>query len=138
MRMVHTAKAPQGRYRPCKDCPWRTDAPVGVWPRERFLSLAATCRGDHFSAFACHGSDRLVCAGWAAVEGEESPGFRFQVILGYDPRRLTTGGIPLYDSFDAMLAANGITQAPDGRLRPEERELDAQALVERVFFRGRR
>lgn len=133
---------------PCADCPWRKDAPLGVWPRERWLTLARTCRGDGQLIFACHKSPQdapRVCLGWAAVEGDGAVGVRHALRL----RKLDLAavyarpeGIPLYESFDAMLAANGVLDAPDGRVSdlsacPDEAEM--QALLAQVgLVRGAR
>lgn len=107
------------RHRPCGDCPWRKDAPRGVWSKERWRSLAATCRGDGMAIFACHNTppeNPAICAGWAAVEGDGAPGVRLALFLGlFDPTVLSTRGLTLFDSFDEMLSANGITDAPSGR-----------------------
>lgn len=62
------------KHRPCKDCPWRRDAPPEYWDPEHFVRIAETCRNDGWHIMLCHKSSPtqepgVVCAGWAAVEG---------------------------------------------------------------------
>ena len=70
----------------------------------------------------CHKSKpnegvKIVCAGWAAVEGFNAIGLRIAAMQGkYDPDKLDVRGIDLYDSFDEMLKANRIENASSGRV----------------------
>ena len=104
------------KHRPCKDCPWRRDAPTFHWHPRHFLSISKTCRGAGLQQMACHkstGDEPFLCAGWAAVEGMNAIGLRIAALTGkFDPSALDVSGLELYSSFDEMLAANGI-EVPD-------------------------
>ena len=105
-------------HRPCSECPWRRDSPVGQFPACRYEALRDTSGGPGVEAplgsplFACHktpdGQERA-CAGWLAVAGVDHLGVRLAVVMGRLPgEALVPGeGWPdLYDSFEEMAAAN--------------------------------
>ena len=110
-------------HRPCKNCPWRRDATPEYWDPQHHRQIARNCRGDGISIMLCHNSKlperKIICAGWAAVEGFNAIGLRIAAIQGtYDPDKLNVRGLDLYASFDEMLAANFINDAPTGRVDP--------------------
>lgn len=103
--------------RPCNDCPWRLDAPRGVWPADRFQALFRSAQDDGLAAFACHHStaERPVdCQGWVRVVGDSSIGVRLAIAKG----RVTVAelldrtGPKLFRSFAAMLRANKVPLPP--------------------------
>lgn len=110
--------------RPCGECPWRTDQPVGRFPPERYAALRNTVAGPEGSApldapvFACHKSEQgrdLACAGWLAVEGHDHVGMRLAVALGRVSAEALSPGESwpqLYDTFDDMARANGECPIP--------------------------
>lgn len=52
------------RKQPCKNCPYRTDAPMALWSIEEFklvLDKEADMMG---TVFQCHKQDGCVCVGW--------------------------------------------------------------------------
>jgi hypothetical protein len=59
--------------RPCDSCPYRRDAPSGVWAHEEYEKLRrydAPTPQQSAGLFQCHQSDanspgRRICAGWA-------------------------------------------------------------------------
>lgn len=104
--------------RPCAECPWRTDVPVGKFASCRYAALRDTSGapgrevGLDAPMFACHvsqeGKDRA-CAGWLAVAGVEHIGIRLAVAMGRlpaDTLEPKPGWPDLYESYDAMAEAN--------------------------------
>jgi hypothetical protein len=124
------------KHRPCGNCPWRKDAPVGTWTAERFQTLAQGCQHNGWDVFACHKSAEdapFVCAGFAAVIGFDSIGLRLAAAAGrYNPDGLDTSGLELYPDFDAMLRANGVEPLPD------DREAKRQSMIDALMARRRR
>jgi len=53
---------------PCKDCPFRKDAPEGWLGEERIINILAA------SSFTCHKTSRtrLQCAGHMIIKGDEN------------------------------------------------------------------
>lgn len=110
--------------RPCGECPWRVDQPVGRFAPERYRALAGTVAGPDGSAplgapmFACHKSvagREIPCAGWLAVEGHGHVGVRLAVATGrLEAATLVPGSDwpELYPSFAAMTDANGSKPLP--------------------------
>lgn len=105
--------------RPCSECPWRRDQPLGRFEASRYEELRDTSAGPAGSAplgapmFACHKSHEgadLACAGWLAVEGHGHVAVRLAVAQGrLDADALAAGHDwpQLYDSYEQMAAANG-------------------------------
>jgi len=62
--------------RPCASCPYRKDAPSGLWERNEYDKLPAY-DGDipdqlfagAVGVFLCHQRDENLCAGWVAAHG---------------------------------------------------------------------
>ncbi|WP_067904162.1 DUF6283 family protein [Nocardia vaccinii] len=65
--------------RPCSSCPYRRDAPSGVWDAEEYEKLRLYDLDMAFQPprlFQCHQADfdsgvRRLCAGWAGCHGSE-------------------------------------------------------------------
>lgn len=60
--------APPRRYdrsEPCKQCPYRKDAPLAKWSAEEFSALLATECDELGAVYGCHNADGNLCAGWA-------------------------------------------------------------------------
>jgi hypothetical protein len=104
--------------RPCAECPWRKDVPVGKFAPARYEALRETAghpgaeAGLDAPVFACHiseaGKDRA-CAGWLAQAGIEHLGIRFAVATGRLPAHMLApkpGWPDLYDDYEAMAEAN--------------------------------
>lgn len=114
------------RRSPCETCPWRKDAPLGVFPdsvfeSSRHTSVQQDWDGDIPNRFGCHSSAPgtgakapLTCAGFLAVAGHENIGVRLSVLNGtIASEALSPGeGWPeLYDSYDDMAEANRVANA---------------------------
>lgn len=115
---------------PCGSCPYRKDAPLGLWHPSEFDNLARTERGQFGTVFACHATAKKptqsVCAGWLIAQREGGvPSLALRIRLLLDPEALramdavTNGGHELYPSVDAMIEANeALGRCPEcGRYR---------------------
>ncbi|MEU6718275.1 DUF6283 family protein [Nonomuraea sp. NPDC046802] len=115
-----SAAALKHRGFPCGPCPFRRDAPLGVFTPQQFEDMRKTCRSaDGHAAvnaplFGCHPGepgtdDDLACAGWLAVEGRNS--LRVGLAIAFDRLPDTVldpgpGWPELYGSFEEMVEAN--------------------------------
>lgn len=104
----------------CIECPWRREAPVGVFPLERFALLRPSVEQGFGKGFACHMSregGEHACVGWLHNQLHVSPSGpqNFQLRLacsrGEVSDRLVVDG-PQYESFDEMVEANAPLPAP--------------------------
>ena len=66
-----STQAARAHIHPCNSCPYRKDAPVGLWDPSEFQNLLAAERDPmRGSIFACHGeakkapAERKLCVGW--------------------------------------------------------------------------
>lgn len=62
--------------RPCASCPYRKDAPSGLWATHEYEKLPAydghmweQFEKQAFGTFLCHQRDGHLCAGWVAGHG---------------------------------------------------------------------
>lgn len=98
--------------RPCPQCPWRADLPTGVFPPEAYRHSASTAYDMAPNTFACHmaGPDSPKdCAGFLMRGADHNLAVRLKIIRkALDPRQISDGGFPLYDSYRAMAEANGV------------------------------
>lgn len=115
--------------RPCESCPYRVDAPSGVWAESEYLKLVAYDRETPLQPsrlFQCHqhgpdGRQLLrVCAGWAGVHGKQAGAFELMAVrLGLSMMRIDRSiaksiwdyqsPVPLFSS-GAEAAVHGIRE----------------------------
>lgn len=103
---------------PCGSCPYRKDAPLGLWHPSEFDRLVATDQSQVGSLFGCHATIKKehpsVCAGWLLDQRERGiPSLMLRVALMRERKeaggcleQVSSGGHPLYKSIAAMVAAN--------------------------------
>jgi hypothetical protein len=107
--------------RPCPQCPWREDSPVGVFPAEAFRHSARTAYDMAQTTFGCHMAGRgrpLTCAGFLLRGAMHNLLIRLAQARGkIDLRDVSDGGFPIYASYRAMAIANGVP-ADDPALKP--------------------
>lgn len=126
--------------RPCSECPWRRDVPVGQFDPERYIALESTSRGPDGHPmlgdplFACHKTKEgaeLACAGWLAVEGLDHLNIRLALATGqlvWEDVLKPEGWPELYSSYTEMAAANGVKREA---VMPEfYEEVDAQSFAD--------
>lgn len=92
---------------PCVSCPYRRDAPSGLWSEDEYAKLPPYDRetGEQpASAFMCHQQDNRLCAGWVGCHDmQENLGLRFLMHLGmteetYDAVLDYETAVPLWGS----------------------------------------
>lgn len=97
--------------KPCSECPWRRDVPVGRFDPDRYKSLASTAQDMSCILFSCHksveGKD-AVCAGFI-LRTVHNLTLRIAHSRG-DIKKdsVSDGGYSLFDTFRDMAVANGV------------------------------
>lgn len=102
---------------PCGNCPYRKDAPLGLWHPENLDRLAQSEREMMGATYGCHATikapDPSVCAGWLLMQKEHGvPSIALRLCLMQDDEALacfeavTDGGHELYESVQEMIEAN--------------------------------
>lgn len=107
---------------PCKSCPYRKDAPSGVWAPEEYAKLPKydgeiidQVINGAGGLFLCHQQDGNLCAGWLATHG---PGNLLALRMHADEVEPEVwdyeSPIPVFES-GAAAAAHGLAKidAPD-------------------------
>lgn len=111
LKRAHTGKAVY-RRKPCAECPWRKDAPVGAFPAEAYRHSAETAHDLSNHLFSCHMSganEPATCAGFLLRGAEDNLSVRMAMFEGrYDPEKVSDGGVELYDGYRSMAIANGV------------------------------
>lgn len=106
----------------CGSCPYRRDAPSGLWAAEEYAKLPDYDNGigdqlaaGALAAFFCHQRDGSVCAGWL---GHRDPLDLLAVRIGLADGRLDrvcadyTSAVSLFET-GAAAAAHGMTEHDD-------------------------
>ena len=107
--------------RPCLQCPWRKDSPVGAFPAEAYRHSARTAYDMASETFACHMAgveNPKTCAGFLLQGSRHNMTVRllaFQQEIDFGS--LNDGGIELYENYKEMAVANGV-DPDDEALRP--------------------
>lgn len=111
--------------KPCADCPWRRDAPIGHFPAEAFRRLAASAYDMNETLFQCHSTDDgrpLTCAGFLERGADHNLTVRMAYLRGNLDLRDRSGGQTLYDDFVEMAIANEV-EPEDEALAPCRRNI---------------
>jgi hypothetical protein len=65
--------------KPCSSCPYRLDAPSGIWHPEEYAKLsrydgemAEQAMKKAFQVFMCHQHNGCICSGWLATHGADN------------------------------------------------------------------
>lgn len=124
------------RRKPCRECPWRMDVPVGVFPADAFRESAPTSYDGAIKTFACHMNKvtaTATCAGFLLRHGENNVGVRL-ALSGerIDLDDVDDGGVPVYPSYREMAVANGVP-ANDPVLREVRANDDVWDRVQRKW-----
>lgn len=103
---------------PCKSCPYRTDAPIGLWSEEEFVDLLANDRTQMGTLYGCHEyrkrkHEAQVCVGWLINQRERNvPSMMLRITLMSNKQALAcyneaNSPVPLH-SLEEMCAENGV------------------------------
>lgn len=117
------------RSAPCSACPYRCDAPSGLWAAEEYDKLPPydeVTGNQPFGAFSCHATPESLCHGWAAVHSRR--GYEFDLlalrILGIDPDSIPEWSGELFES--------GTEAAEHGRARIDNPSDEAMETADRL------
>lgn len=102
---------------PCGSCPYRKDAPLGLWHPSEFEKLARSERDAIGVVFACHATakkrEQSVCAGWLLKQIDGGlPSIALRLALRNDDTAValldtvSNGGHELYATVEEMIRAN--------------------------------
>lgn len=126
------ATAARPRKSPCGSCPYRTQAPSGIWDESEYQKLPAYDGEIHeqtaTAIFMCHQQDGCACSGWLGhrEHPEDMLAVRLGIIRGdLDQSCLEyTTDVPLFES-GAEAAEHGMKQFLD----PQE---DALSVIRKI------
>lgn len=98
--------------KPCRNCPYRMDAPVRHWAREEFEKVLDAEASELGAVFKCHLNNGGVCVGWLMdQERRDHPSIMLRI--EFSRRDVTREYLdrlrspsPLYASPRAMIRAN--------------------------------
>lgn len=96
--------------KPCTECPWRKDVPVGRFPPERYVALANTATDMASCVFACHKSpygEEFACAGFLLRGAQHNLTVRMARSKGC-ALTVSDGGHPLFKNYREVAVANGV------------------------------
>jgi uncharacterized protein DUF6283 len=97
---------------PCKDCPYRTDAPLQKWSIEEFKDLLAHEHELMGTVYGCHKNNGTVCKGWLMDQDKRGfPSISLRIALSrHQVSRVYLDSLkcasPLFDSVSEMAEAN--------------------------------
>lgn len=119
---------------PCTACPYRRDAPPGLWAPDEYAKLPPydldTAYQPH-GAFACHATPEALCHGWAVVGGPDLLALRIRSAQGL-VEEIPAPAVPLFGS-GTEAAEHGLS-AIDA---PPEETIDAIDRLRRKYERLR-
>lgn len=104
---------------PCKNCPYRKDAPLALWDRSEFQNLLEQDKEQFGKVYGCHKNDKSVCRGYLMDQDARNfPNITLRMTLLKEGvtrvylDRLTCSS-DRFDSIQEMAEANfpGITDA---------------------------
>lgn len=122
----HLGEQPRVRPRPCRYCPYRCDAPSGLWSEEEYAKLRAYDKptGEQPAlGFACHSTPESHCHGWAVTHSSRG-GAHELLALRLRPAIVPPPAVALFPSGSAA-AAHGCRDlgAPGATAKRAAREL---------------
>lgn len=143
---MSTLPAPLPAGNPCGSCPYRRDAPAGLWHPEE-LSLLIDYDAETWeqprSLFLCHQENGRICSGWAGCHPmEHNLGARLALATGhltaeqYDELLSYSTGVELFGS-GHQAAEHGLEADPPREIVELRRKLDAK-LEEKLTEAERR
>ena len=90
------------RDMPCSACPYRQDAPSGIWAQHEYDKLReydAPTGDQPIATFACHATPDHHCHGWAVVHTNRGHEFDLLALRVWPIQgRIPEAGVPLFAS----------------------------------------
>jgi hypothetical protein len=91
------------RREPCSACPYRCDAPSGLWAHEEYEKLRAYDAPTAYqplAPFLCHATPEHLCHGWAVVHTTRGNEFDLLAlrVRGADYDQIPAAAVPLFGS----------------------------------------
>lgn len=121
----------QIRRQPCTDCPYRLDAPSGVWSAEDYGKLPrydAETGSQPLEPFACHATPDFYCHGWAVCHSARGHEYELLSLRLFAPgAEIPRPAVPLFAS-GTEAAAHGLRDIK----RPKRK---ARAAMARLLVR---
>lgn len=53
---------------PCKNCPYRKDAPLQLWDKKEFKDLLENEKKEMGVTYVCHKNNGSICVGWLMMQ----------------------------------------------------------------------
>lgn len=103
------------KKQPCKNCPYRKDAPLKLWHKAEFENLLKEERTENVMGskiFACHKKDESVCVGWLINQRDRNfPSINLRLVLikkriNYSYTEGLKSPVQLYQTIEEMILAN--------------------------------
>lgn len=100
------------RKQPCKNCPYRKDAPLAYWSIEEFKQLMDKEAEMMGTVYMCHKKDGCACVGWLIDQerrGVPSIALRLAMMkrrANYSMLEALKSPAPLFDNIREMCIAN--------------------------------
>jgi hypothetical protein len=119
----------QIRSQSCLACPYRQDAPSGLWAEEEYDKLTEydnPTSEQPFAAFFCHATPEVLCHGWAVCHSNRGHEFELLALRLWEPE----GGLP---EADAKLFACGREAAEHGKRDLSHPSPEARATAQRLM-----
>lgn len=99
---------------PCKNCPYREDAPLQLWDREEFRKLLAHDKAPFGlgKVYGCHKNDGSICRGFLMNQDQRNqPNNNLRMMMSKHGVTRTyldalASPSPMYASIEEMVAAN--------------------------------
>lgn len=97
---------------PCKDCPYRKDAPLKLWQKFEFVKLMKDDKEQFARIYYCHKNNGNVCVGYLMNQDKRRlPNLNLRMILS--KYNITTKQldalkckVPMYDTIEEMCEKN--------------------------------
>lgn len=122
--------------RPCESCPYRRDAPAGLWTADEYEKLPDYDKEPMWeqpaAAFYCHQQDGRLCAGWVACHSAQHHGHVLALRMMPGGREIAeyTTDVPVFASgTEAALHGMSGVERPDEKARKMISKLERRRVA---------
>jgi len=123
------------RSEPCTACPYRRDAPSGLWAAEEYAKLRgydAPTAQQPLAPFACHATPDHYCHGWAVCHSTRGHDCELLALRLAGVATIPSAAVPLFAS-GAEAADHGVRDLD----APAPATIDTAARLQRKYPRLR-